>query len=119
MDEIRLEGMEFYAYHGVIPEEQALGQRFVVDVALRLPLQKSGLSDDLRDTLDYSEVYLLIRDVVEGERHRLMETVAERIAQHILDRYPVDSVRVCVKKISPPFPGPLRGVAVDIERIRT
>jgi dihydroneopterin aldolase len=119
VDEIRLEGMEFYAYHGVFPEERTLGQRFVVDVALRLPLQKSGLSDDLRDTLDYSEVYRVIRDVVEGERHRLVETVAERIAQQILDRYPVDCVRVCVRKSAPPFPGPLRGVAVDIERIRT
>ncbi|MDI3328274.1 MAG: dihydroneopterin aldolase [Alicyclobacillaceae bacterium] len=119
MDAIHLMGMEFYGYHGVYDEENRLGQRFVVDVTLRMSLKKPGLSDALPDTLDYSQVYRLIREVVEGERYRLLEAVAENTARRILDRYPVDSVRVRVTKPSPPFPGALGGVAVEIERDRT
>ncbi|MDI3258070.1 MAG: dihydroneopterin aldolase [Kyrpidia sp.] len=119
MDEISLLGMEFYAYHGVYPEEQRLGQRFIVDVTLRLPLRAAGQSDDLRDTLDYGEVYRFIRDTVQGERRRLVESVAEGIAHALLDHYPVQAVRVRVTKPSPPFPGTLQGVAVEIERSRS
>ena len=46
-DEILLEGMRFYAYHGVNPEERALGQRFTVDVVLAVDLRRAGRSDDL------------------------------------------------------------------------
>ena len=50
-DEIFLKGMRFYAYHGVNPEEQALGQRFTVDVVLAVDLRRAGQSDELANTL--------------------------------------------------------------------
>ena len=46
VDEILLEGVQFYAYHGVNPEERALGQRFLVDVAAAVDLRRAGASDD-------------------------------------------------------------------------
>src|SRR3712207_3411860 len=83
-DEILLEGMRFYAYHGVNPEERALGQRFTVDVVLAVDLRPAGRSDDFGDTVSYSAVYKLVRRIVEGEPRNLIEAVGEQIAAEIL-----------------------------------
>lgn len=120
-DEIVLEGMRFYGYHGVHPEEQQLGQRFVVDVALAVRLQPAGERDDLGATVSYSAAYAEVRRVVEGEPRRLIEAVAEEIAAAMLaldDR--VKRVRVRVAKPEAPVKGAiLDTVAVRITRWRT
>jgi dihydroneopterin aldolase len=120
-DEILLEGMRFYGYHGVHPEEQRLGQRFVVDVALAVSLQAAGEGDDLAATVSYSAAYAEIRRVVEGKPRQLIEAVAEEIAAALLaldDR--VRRVRVRVAKPEAPVKGAiLDTVAVRITRWRT
>src|SRR5829696_1513495 len=88
VDEILLEGMRFYAYHGVNPEERALGQRFTVDVVLAVDLHRAGQSDDLAHTVSYSAVYKLVKGIVEGEPRNLIEAVAEEIAAAILMGFP-------------------------------
>jgi dihydroneopterin aldolase/2-amino-4-hydroxy-6-hydroxymethyldihydropteridine diphosphokinase len=115
-DRILLHGLEFYGYHGVRPEETAIGQRFVVDVELRADLRAAGETDDLAQTVDYAAVHEDIRSILEGPPARLIETVAERVAGTILERYPVVSVRVRVKKPDVPIAGTLDYVAVEIER---
>ena len=65
-DKILLEGMIFYGRHGTLPAERELGQPFIIDLELRLNLQAAGLSDDLRQTVDYSEVHRQARKIVEG-----------------------------------------------------
>jgi dihydroneopterin aldolase len=98
-DRILLEGMIFFGYHGTRPEEQSLGQRFVVDVVLYLDLRAAGMRDDLTATVDYSTVYQRTRTIVEGPPLRLTEAVAERIATAVLDDHPtVQAVKVRVRK---------------------
>ncbi len=98
-DRILLEGMVFFGRHGTLSAERELGQRFVVDLELRCDLRAAGMSDDLTKTVDYSEVYRLAREIVEGPPVGLTETVAERIAAVVLGRYPhVEAVRVKVAK---------------------
>lgn len=98
-DRILLEGMIFFGYHGTRPEEQSLGQRFVVDLALHLDLRAAGMHDDLTATVDYSTVYQRARTIVEGPPLRLTEAVAERIAVAVLDDHPmVRAVEVRVRK---------------------
>src|SRR5687768_10448105 len=87
-DEILLEGLRFYAYHGVNPDERTRGQRFTVDVRLVVDLRRAGQSDDLADTVSYSVVYKLVRGIVEGEPRQLIEAVAEEIAAAILTGFP-------------------------------
>lgn len=70
-DRIFLEWLIFYAYHGVNPEENALGQRFIVDVSLARDLRAAGTSDDLAQTTSYSAVYKLVRAEVESGPYRL------------------------------------------------
>ena len=74
-DRMLLHGMVFYGYHGVSPEEQRLGQRFVVDVELEADLSKSGDSDDLADTIDYGKVYETVAPIVQGAPYRLLEAL--------------------------------------------
>lgn len=100
-DRIILEGMNFFGYHGTRPEENSLGQRFVVDVSLWLDLRAAGAADDLDATVDYSEVYRSARAIVEGPPLRLTEAVAERIAAAVLAEHPrVGAVQVRVRKPS-------------------
>lgn len=120
MDKITLHRMVFYGYHGVLPEERTLGQRFVVDVDCFLELHPAGQRDDLELTVNYAEAYELIRGIAEGEPCRLIEALAERIAGALLDRYGlIQSVTVRVTKPSPPFAGELDGVSVELTRRRT
>ncbi|MCL6632183.1 MAG: dihydroneopterin aldolase [Alicyclobacillus herbarius] len=119
MDEIRLTGMHFYGYHGALAEERRLGQRFRVDVTLRLSLGAAGKSDSISETVDYAAVYGDVKQVVEGPPARLIETVAERIGETILRRYDkVCEVCVEVEKPGAPIPGVFDAVAVRIVRRR-
>ena len=81
MDYIHLNEMEFYGYHGALPEETKLGQRFRVTVSLATDLSEAGKTDDLDKTVNYAEVYSVCRSIVEGEPVKLIETVAEKIAE--------------------------------------
>jgi dihydroneopterin aldolase len=119
-DEILLEGMRFYAYHGVNPEERSLGQRFSVDVALAVDLRPAGERDDLDATVSYSAVYKKVRQIVEGEPRNLIETVAEAIAAAILSKFPsVERITVTVRKLDAPIRGAfLEAAGVRIVRSR-
>ncbi|MGQ4809295.1 Dihydroneopterin aldolase [Candidatus Entotheonellaceae bacterium PAL068K] len=115
-DVIRLGNMLFYGHHGVNPEEQKLGQRFEVDVELRLDTRPAALQDDLRLTINYAQVYRAVKRIVEEECFALIETLAETIAMHLGQHFAPDSVRVCVRKPHAPVKGVLDCVAIEIER---
>ncbi|MBI2942413.1 MAG: dihydroneopterin aldolase [Chloroflexi bacterium] len=116
-DRIILEGLTFYGYHGVHPEERTLGQRFVVDVSIEADLRRAGETDDLGQTVSYSAVVGVVRRVVEGASVQLIETLAERIARTILAECGGRTVRVRVAKPWAPIQGTVAGtVAVEITR---
>ncbi len=118
-DEVFLEGLRFYAFHGVNPEEQALGQRFVIDVRIETDLRPAGRSDDLNRTISYSAVYKRVRAVVEGAPRRLIETVAEEIAATLLADFPAaEIVSVTVRKPEVPMKGSMLDAA-GIRIVRT
>ncbi|MBM3226218.1 MAG: dihydroneopterin aldolase [Candidatus Tectomicrobia bacterium] len=117
-DLIRLCNMQFYGRHGVNPEEQVLGQRFEVDVDLRTDTRPAALQDDLHQTINYAQVYKIVKRIVEDERFDLIETLAETIAMQIGQQCTPESVRVCVRKPHAPLKGVLDYVAVEIERTK-
>ncbi len=118
-DRIILEGMQFYGYHGVNPEERVLGQRYVVDLTADLDLSRAGASDRLEDTVSYSQVYRTVRAVMEGEPRNLLESAAQAIADRLLAEFPIDAVSVTVKKPNPPVRGSsISLAAVQIHRTR-
>jgi dihydroneopterin aldolase len=119
-DEILLKGMRFYGYHGVNPEERVLGQRFIVDVGMAVDLRRAGKSDELAETVSYSDAYRLVKGIVEGAPRNLIEAVAEEIAGVILARHErVKRVSVTVHKPEVPLKGALLdAAAVRITRWR-
>ncbi len=117
-DRILLEGMAFYGYHGVNPDEQASGQIFTVDLAVEADVHSAGHTDELADTLDYRDLYARVRDVLTRERYRLLEAVAEAVAHRILELDRVEAVSVCVRKPHVRLGGPLQDAAVEVTRRR-
>ena len=119
-DEVFLEGLRFYAYHGVNPEERTQGQRFTVDVTIVTDLRQAGRSDDLELTINYSAVNKRVRAIVEGPPRQLIETVAEEIATTLLQEFArAEAVTVTVRKPEVALKGAiLESAGVRVQRSR-
>ncbi|WP_100011869.1 dihydroneopterin aldolase [Lentibacillus sediminis] len=119
MDKIMLNGMKFYGFHGLLPEENKLGQRFQVDTELFLDLTKPGQSDQMDDSIHYGQAYDLVKEIVEGEAKQLLESVADTIAARLLEEFSLlAACTVRVTKPDPPIAGHYDSVAVEIYRER-
>lgn len=111
--------MRFDARHGHHDWEQQQTQPFEVDVELVRNLQPAGVDDDLEQTIDYSRVYSVVRQIVESTSFRLLEALAEAIAHELLVDFDVIEVGVRVRKPAVQLGGPLDYAAVEIWRRRS
>ena len=119
LDKIAIEGLEVFANHGVFPEENKLGQKFVVSVTLYTDTRRAGETDDLSASIHYGEAAHAIDEFMRVHTFKLIETAAESVAVMLLDRYPgAYGVRVKLEKPWAPVGLPLRTVSVEIERTR-
>jgi len=117
VDIVGLKELSFNGYHGVSPEERKAEQEFLVDVKIKTDFSEAASNDDIAYTLDYSLVYEIIRQVIEGPSKHLLETLAENIASGILRAFSVDNVHVRVTKVKPPIRSLIHGSAyVEIMR---
>lgn len=121
VDRILLKGASFYGYHGVHPEENRLGQRFIVDIEAHCDLRHAGESDDLEKTVSYSDLFNIARDVVEGPPRSLIESVAEAIAAAALERHSlIEAIDIEIRKPSAPVKtGGLDHAGVRLHRRRS
>jgi dihydroneopterin aldolase len=115
-DSIELRGLRVVGIHGALPEEQTRPQPFEVDLDVMADLATAGRSDDLADTLDYGALVEVVAKVVTGERFQLLERLAERIAEVVLEDRRAVSVTVAVRKLRPPVPVDLATAGVRITR---
>ncbi len=115
-DRIVLGGISFYGYHGVSKAEQEVGRMFEIDCIIEADLNQPGRTDKLKETVNYHKVYKLIRETAEGKSFVLLEGLAERLAEKILDTFPIQRVTLKVKKVHPPVGGHCRYVEVEITR---
>jgi dihydroneopterin aldolase len=119
MDRIILTRLAVFAHHGVMPEEERLGQRFFISLVLNVDLRPAGLSDSVADTVNYGEVADLVMRIATQRRRYLIEALAETIATEVLAAYPpVRSIVVKVEKPEAPITHIFDNVAVEIERGR-
>ena len=115
MTTIALENMEFYSYHGCFREEQIIGTRFLVDLYLETDTLEAEESDDLSTTVNYQEVYLLVKQEMDIKSN-LIEHVARRILKKIGNKYPqVTDARIKLQKMNPPLGGKVESVSVTIK----
>ena len=118
MGQIRLNRMEFYAYHGCYQEEQVIGNHFLVDITMDTNMEKVSASDDLDDALNYAEVYKLVEQEM-TVRSCLLEHVSARILDKLFERFPqLNMAEVCVAKLNPPIGGKIKSVSVSQQRSR-
>ena len=111
MGKIVLEGMEFFAYHGHLREEQIIGTMFIVDLEIELDTSTAEISDQLHDTVNYLEVYRIIKGIMEEKSH-LLEHVARRILDALKQSFPpIVHLRVKLSKVNPPLGGKVRHVS--------
>lgn len=118
-DWIRLRDLVFKGRHGVLPEERERSQRFEVDLELGLDLEPAVRTDDLSLSVDVRALPRLVRELVEGPPVDLVETLAGRIAEQLLQLGPVSEVVVRMRKPEAPLPdGAEPGYEVEIRRRR-
>ncbi|KQQ42483.1 dienelactone hydrolase [Methylobacterium sp. Leaf125] len=118
-DRILVDRIAVFAFHGLLPEEARLGQRFYVSLDVRLDLGAAGRSDDVAHTVSYADLTEIVTRIATQRRFALIEALAEAIAGEILDRHPpITEIRVRVDKPSAPVPAVIDGVAIEIVRRR-
>jgi len=118
MDYIRLKNIIFYAHHGYYKAERELGQKFEIDIEVACDLRRSAASDDLKETIDYSRIYTMARETFERHKFKLIETVAQKMADEVLKIEGIKSVLIRVRKPHVPMNGLLDHVEVEILRER-
>ena len=119
MDTIYIKDLEIFANHGVYPEENRLGQKFVVSADLYVDTREAGKTDDLNKSVNYGEVSLTITRYLKEHTFQLIEAVAEGLAEALLTAYPlIFGLRLEVGKPWAPVGLPLRTVSVEIRRSR-
>ncbi|MDE6568526.1 MAG: 2-amino-4-hydroxy-6-hydroxymethyldihydropteridine diphosphokinase [Lachnospiraceae bacterium] len=117
MDQIRIKRLEVFANHGVLEEENKLGQKFLVSVTMGVNARIPGQSDELADSVNYAKVSELICQEAQGHTFRLIERLAEHLAERILLTFPqVQSVDLEIEKPWAPVRIPLETVSVTIHR---
>lgn len=119
MDKILLNNLGFYGYHGVLKEENTLGQKFFIDMELYLDTKEAGLSDDMNKSVSYADVYEVVKDITENKQFKLIEALAENIAKEVLDRFQlIEGLSIRVKKPEAPVRGIYDYFGVEIRRMR-
>ena len=110
--------MVFYGYHGTADEEKELGGRFEVDLELKTNLSKAIESDHIEDTINYVEIYKLVKNIVTESKYHLIEALAGQIIKSIFENYRLDEVTIRLRKPNVPLHGVVDTVEVEITRIK-
>lgn len=118
-DKILINGLKIFAYHGVSADEKRDGQIFIVDAVIHADLSKPCKSDCIEDTVNYADAAETIRKTTIDGSDNLIERVAQRIVDALLEKYPVISgVELTIKKPEAPMMVELEYAGVEISRWR-
>jgi len=118
MGVIHVSGIRCYAYHGCNEEEQRIGGHYIVDIEINTDFDTAALTDDLSKTVDYVEVYEIVKKQMET-RSRLIEHVARRIGDALMNQIErIQQVAVKVTKFHPPINGDVEKVSTEIRKSR-
>ena len=112
---IRMKNCAFFARHGVLDEEERLGQRFYVDAALTVDPGRALVEDSIEDTVNYGIAFTVIEKIITGQRRFLIESLALEVARALTARFPqIKKAEITVRKPNAPVPGVLDYVEVTV-----
>ena len=113
---IRLNNMSFYGYHGVYDFEKEQGTNFEIDLELFTSLATSSKSDKIEDTINYEDVYELVKKSFGSKNYFLLEKLADSISKSIFNEYNIEKLIIRVRKINAPLDGKLDSVEIELKR---
>ena len=117
LDKIEIKELEVFANHGVYPEENILGQKFVISATLFTSTRQAGVTDDLSASINYGEVSHMITDFTRKHTFKLLEALAENLAEMLLCTLKgLEMVTLKIEKPWAPVGLPLKTVSVEITR---
>ena len=111
---IRLNNIQIYGWHGVCDNEKITGQQFEIDVEILLNLTSTIASDNIKKTVDYSELYRFVVSKFSEKKYNLIETLAHNISMSIQEEFLVKSCKVLIRKPDAPIKGILDTVEVEV-----
>ncbi len=112
---IRMVNCAFFARHGIMEEEERLGQRFYVDAELEVEPGRALEEDAIEDTVDYGVAFEVIESIVTGTRRFLIEALALDCARALVARYPqIKTASITIRKPNAPVPGVLDHAEVTV-----
>ena len=112
MDEIVLENIKIYAFHGCMKEEARIGSDYIINLNVKADLKDAAISDQLKDTVNYVDLLKIVNEEM-AINSKLLEHVAERIVSRILlTMKMVNNVQVKVAKQNPPINGNISAVTI-------
>ena len=119
MGKVFVKNIRLHAYHGVLQQERVIGNDYLVSVSVTCSLGNAVKSDSVDDTINYAAVYELVKEEM-AVPSNLVEHVAGRIAQRVLDRFSLaDDVTVEVVKVNPPMGAACDGAGVELSLHRS
>ena len=111
---IHLKGVRLYAYHGVDPQETAVGAYFLVDLKLKTDFSHASQTDDLSGTVSYADIYQVIKNEMQVPS-QLLEHVCQRMAQRIFNDFPaIEKLDIKLFKENPPMGAQADRVGVEM-----
>ena len=115
---IRMEGMKFYAFHGVMPQENVVGSYFYIDLKLKIDFTPAAETDELEGTVSYADIYTTVKEEMETPS-KLLEHVCQRIAQRIFTDFPtIEAIDIRLNKENPPMGACAKNIGVEVHFTR-
>lgn len=111
---IYLRNVRFHAFHGVLPQEEIVGNDYLVNLVLDYDFSSVMKTDDLQGTLNYAEVYQKVREEM-AVPSKLLEHVAGRIAHRLFSDFPeIQKLQLSITKVNPPMGADSDGAGVEV-----
>jgi dihydroneopterin aldolase len=113
--QIEVNGIQLYAFHGCLEEEGRIGGHYIVDVSLTTDFTSAALNDDLTQTVDYVDINRIVAEEM-AVRSKLIEHVGQRISRRIFQELKaIEKLKVKITKLCPPINGDVQNVAIIIK----
>lgn len=111
---IHMEGMKFYAFHGVLPQENLVGAYYYIDLKLKTDFSRAAETDTLEDTVSYADIHASVKEEM-SMPSKLLEHVCQRIAFRILTDFPtIEAIDICLFKENPPMGACAKRIGVEV-----
>ncbi len=115
-DTIKITGIKTFGYHGVFENEKKSGQDFFIDIEYKYETSEAIAKDEIEKAIDYGAIISKVKSIVEAESKNLIETVANQIAQELLNNFRIEWVKVTLHKPHAPVEISFKDIAVIVER---